>query len=48
MNENIENVDESGAEQAPVTFTQYDFQPKLFEISKKDTAFSQELSTIAS
>ena len=47
MNENIENVNESGAEQAPVTFTQYDFQPKLFEISKKDTAFAVVLAAVS-
>lgn len=47
MNENIENVDESGAEQAPVTFTQYDFQPKLFEISKKDTVFAVILAAVS-
>ena len=47
MSENIENVDESGAEQAPVTFTQYDFQPKLFEISKKDTAFAVVLAAVS-
>lgn len=47
MNENIENVNESGAEQAPVTFTQYDFQPKLFEISKNDTVFAVILAAVS-
>ena len=47
MNENIENVDECPVEQAPVPFNEYDFQPKLFEISKKDTVFAVILAAVS-